>query len=73
LKQKYNLSYIFISHDLNTVRYMSDRIIVLKDGVIVEIGLPNELFNSPKNPYTANLILSIPGRCVEFPKNLKQS
>jgi peptide/nickel transport system ATP-binding protein len=71
LKQKYNLSYIFISHDLNTVRYMSDRIIVLKDGVIVEEGLPNELFDSPKNPYTANLISSIPGKYDEFPKNLK--
>ncbi len=71
LKKTYNLTYIFISHDLNTVRYMSNRIIVLKDGVIVEEGLPNELFNSPKNPYTVNLISSIPGRYDEFSKKLK--
>jgi peptide/nickel transport system ATP-binding protein len=62
LKQKYNLSYIFISHDLNVVRYMSDRIIVLKDGAVVEEGNANQIFNSPKNLYTANLIASIPGR-----------
>ena len=62
LKEKYGLTYIFISHDLNVVRSMADRIIVLKDGSIVEEGLPNELFLSPKDPYTANLITSIPGR-----------
>jgi peptide/nickel transport system ATP-binding protein len=59
LKKRYNLTYVFISHDLNTVSYMSDRIIVLKDGNIVEEGVPDVLFSSPKNPYTANLIASI--------------
>jgi peptide/nickel transport system ATP-binding protein len=62
LKKEYGLTYIFISHDLNLVRMMSDRIIVLKDGKIIEEGLPNELFHSPKNPYTANLIAAIPGK-----------
>ncbi|MDP4207603.1 MAG: ABC transporter ATP-binding protein [Bacteroidota bacterium] len=62
LKQIYNLTYIFISHDLNTVRYMADRVIVLKDGVVVEEGVPEELFESPRSPYTANLIASIPGK-----------
>ena len=61
LKNRYNLTYIFISHDLNLVRLISDRIVVLQDGAIVEEGLPNELFASPKEAYTANLIASIPG------------
>jgi ATPase components of various ABC-type transport systems, contain duplicated ATPase len=62
LKRIYNLTYIFISHDLNTVRYMADRVIVLKDGAVVEEGVPEELFESPRSPYTANLIASIPGK-----------
>ena len=62
LKKEYNLTYIFISHDLNLVRFMADRIIVLKDGNVVEEGLSDELFLSPKDPYTANLIAAIPGK-----------
>jgi peptide/nickel transport system ATP-binding protein len=61
LKKEYGLTYIFISHDLNVVRFMANRVIVLKNGNIVEEGLPNELFLSPKDPYTAKLIASIPG------------
>jgi len=61
LKKTLNLTYIFISHDLNTVRYMSDRMIVLKDGRIVEEGIPDDVFKSPKSEYTAKLIESIPG------------
>ena len=61
LKKEYGLTYIFISHDLNVVRFMADRVIVLRNGNIVEEGLPNELFLSPKDPYTAKLIASIPG------------
>jgi peptide/nickel transport system ATP-binding protein len=61
LKRTYQLTYIFISHDLNIVRYMADRMIVLKDGIIVEEGLSDEVFNAPQNPYTAKLIASIPG------------
>jgi peptide/nickel transport system ATP-binding protein len=61
LKKKLDLTYIFISHDLNTMRYMSDRMIVLKDGRIVEEGIPDALFRSPKNEYTAKLIEAVPG------------
>jgi peptide/nickel transport system ATP-binding protein len=61
MKKDYNLTYIFISHDLNLVRLFSNRIVILKDGKIIEEGLPDELFNSPKEAYTANLIASIPG------------
>jgi peptide/nickel transport system ATP-binding protein len=61
LKRKLNLTYIFISHDLNTVRYMSDRIIVLKDGEIIEEGQADALFINPTTEYTKNLVQSIPG------------
>lgn len=61
LKETLNLTYIFISHDLNTVRYMADRMIVLKDGHIVEEGIPDEVFKYPKSEYTARLIEAIPG------------
>jgi peptide/nickel transport system ATP-binding protein len=61
LKKEYNLTYIFISHDLNTVRYMSDRMVVLKDGQIVEEGLADDIFANPQSEYTKNLMQSIPG------------
>jgi peptide/nickel transport system ATP-binding protein len=56
LKEKFNLSYIFISHDLNVVRYMSDRIIVLKDGKIIEENGADALFSNPVEDYTRKLI-----------------
>jgi peptide/nickel transport system ATP-binding protein len=62
LKKLYNLTYIFISHDLNTVRYMADRLIVLQHGKIVEKGLSEEVFTSPKTDYTKSLINAIPGK-----------
>jgi peptide/nickel transport system ATP-binding protein len=62
LKLAYNLTYIFISHDLNVVRYMSDRIIVLKDGQIVETGNSESVFKHPQSDYTKKLLASIPGR-----------
>ncbi|HEX2934303.1 MAG TPA: ABC transporter ATP-binding protein [Bacteroidales bacterium] len=61
LKKEFNLTYIFISHDLNTVRYMSDRMVVLKDGQIVEEGPADVLFENPQSEYTRNLMQSIPG------------
>lgn len=62
LKIQYNLTYIFISHDLNTVRYMSDRLVVLKEGVIVEMGDADKIISTPEHQYTKNLIASIPGK-----------
>ena len=50
------LSYIFISHDMNAVRAMSDNIMVMKDGKAVEFGTVDEIFNHPQNPYTQKLI-----------------
>ena len=61
LKQAYGLTYIFISHDLTVVKYMSDRILVMKDGAIVETGRADAVYEKPAHPYTAELIRSIPG------------
>lgn len=60
LKERYGLSLIFISHDLSVVKYMSDRIMVMQKGKIVEEGKPNEIYRNPKEQYTATLIESIP-------------
>ncbi len=60
LKDEFNLTYIFISHDLSVVKYMSDRIMVMKDGELVEINKADDLYRSPASIYTKNLIDSIP-------------
>jgi len=59
-KDEFNLTYIFISHDLAVVKYMSDRIMVLQNGELVEINYTNELYSSPASDYTKKLIDSIP-------------
>jgi peptide/nickel transport system ATP-binding protein len=56
LKSRYGLTYIFISHDLSVVRYMSDRVIVMKEGRIVEAGEADALYASPKEDYTRMLL-----------------
>ena len=56
LKKKYGFTYIFISHDLSVVKYMSDKIIVLYDGKIVDYQDADELFEKPKDNYTKKLI-----------------
>jgi oligopeptide/dipeptide ABC transporter ATP-binding protein len=60
LKQKLGLTYILISHDLSVVHYMSDRIIVMYLGKVVEQGLADVVFNSPVHPYTKALFNAIP-------------
>ena len=62
LKQTYHFTYIFISHDLNVVRYMSDRVMVMKDGKIEELAEADQLYNHPKSAYTQKLIEAIPGK-----------
>ena len=56
LQQKYNLSYIFISHDLRTIRAISHYIFVLQKGLVVEQGVTREIFNNPKQEYTKTLL-----------------
>ena len=56
LRKEFDLSYLFISHDLNVIRQMSDRVIVMNDGYIVEQGTPEEVFNAPKTDYAKKLI-----------------
>lgn len=60
LKEEFNFTYIFISHDLSVVKFVSDRIIVMKDGEIVEKGDADEIYNNPKQDYTKKLINSVP-------------
>ena len=56
LKKEFNLSYLFISHDLTLVKYMSDRVMVIDDGKIIELQEADELYQNPKSIYTKRLI-----------------
>lgn len=60
LKEEFGLTYIFISHDLNVVRYMSDRVMVMYLGEVAEIGRSEQLFARPGHPYTRALLSSMP-------------
>ena len=55
LQQKYNMTYLFISHDLQVVRAMANEVAVMKDGMIVESGPAHEIFTAPKEEYTKTL------------------
>lgn len=61
LQQKYKLGYIFISHDLTVVRALSHRVMVMKDGDVVETGITASVFNSPQHPYTQTLLAAATG------------
>ena len=60
LSDQFNLSYLFISHDLSVVRSVTDRVLVMKDGQIVEQGETSQVFHSPVHPYTKRLIVAAP-------------
>lgn len=62
LKAAYNLTCLFISHDLSVVHYISDRILVMNQGKIVESGNADDVFFRPQNPYAQELLAAIPGR-----------
>lgn len=60
LKEAFGLTYIFISHDLNVVRFMADRVMVMYLGKVAEIGTATAIFDRPAHPYTAALLDSMP-------------
>ena len=64
LKQERGLTYIFISHDLSVVRFMSDRVLVMRNGQPVELNDADELFEHPQHDYTRKLIEALPGRSL---------
>jgi len=61
LQQEFNLTYIFISHDLSVIKHISDRVMVMNKGEIIETGDPDDIYYHPKMDYTKRLIASIPG------------
>ncbi len=61
LKRDFGLTYIFISHDLSVVKYMSNRMLVMQNGKAVEFGLADNIYYSPESDYTKRLIAAIPG------------
>jgi oligopeptide transport system ATP-binding protein len=60
LQEEYQLSYLFIAHDLSVVKYLSDRIAVMYLGRIVELATAAELFENPRHPYTQALLSAVP-------------
>ncbi len=60
LKEDFNLTFLFISHDLSVIKYLSDRIAIMYLGEIVEIGQTEEIFTNPKHPYTKALLSAVP-------------
>ena len=72
LKKEFGFTSIFISHDLSVVHYISDRIMVMNKGKIVETGTADEIYYSPKNEYTQKLINAIPGKNIT-PLNIPRS
>ena len=72
LKQEFGLTYIFISHDLSVVKYMSDRMVVMQNGKIEEMGDADQIYLQSKKPYTQRLISAIPeGRKENIKKTNK--
>ena len=66
LKRDFNFTYLFISHDLSIVKFMSDRMIIMNEGKIEEIGDPDTIYRSPKSEYTRRLIEAIPAMASSF-------
>ena len=60
LKDDFNLTFLFISHDLSVIKYLSDRIAIMYLGEIVELGKTEEIFSDPKHPYTKALLSAVP-------------
>lgn len=65
LKKEFNLTYVFISHDLSVVKFMSDRMVVMNQGKIEEMGDPDDIYKNPLTEYTKRLINAIPKGRIE--------
>ena len=72
LKEEFGLTYIFISHDLSVVKYMSDRMVVMQAGQIEEMGDADQIYNQPGTEYTKKLINAIPeGKLEDIKRHLE--
>jgi peptide/nickel transport system ATP-binding protein len=72
LKKEFGLTYIFISHDLSVVKYMSDRMVVMQEGKIEEMGDADQIYNTPGTKYTKKLIDAIPeGKLEDIKRHLE--
>ncbi|MBT3611519.1 MAG: ABC transporter ATP-binding protein, partial [Flavobacteriales bacterium] len=72
LKDEFGLTYIFISHDLSVVKYMSDRMVVMQEGKIEEMGDADQIYKKPETPYTQKLIDAIPeGKLEDIKRHLE--
>lgn len=69
LQAEMALSYIFISHDLRVVRHIADDIVVMRQGKVVEQGAVEDIYNSPQQAYTKNLLAAIPGHAAKLQVN----
>jgi ABC-type oligopeptide transport system ATPase subunit len=69
LQREFGLTYLFIAHDLAVVRTMSDRIAVMNDGKIVEVGLAEEIYARPKEAYTQELLAAVP---IPDPRKMRE-
>ncbi|NOZ32713.1 MAG: ABC transporter ATP-binding protein [Alphaproteobacteria bacterium] len=73
LSDRLHLSYLFISHDLNVVRAVTDRVLIMKSGEIVEEGETAQVFNDPQNAYTRELLASAPSLDEAIARRLKHA
>lgn len=73
LKRDFDFTYIFISHDLSVVKFMSDRMVVMNKGVVEEMGDADQIYSDPQTEYTKKLIAAIPkGRLEDIEAALKE-
>ncbi len=73
LREEFKFTYIFISHDLSVVKFMSDRMVVMNKGKIEEMGISDDIYNNPQREYTQKLIAAIPkGELVDIRRRVEK-